>query len=116
MEIPSATWNKPFISIGHSGASAYSPPNTLKSIGLALHYGVDMVEFDVRPCRDALVLYHDDYLPHSTNGRMLISQCCNEELRRIDIGEGERIPLASEAIDLIKGKAPMNVDLKDRGI
>ncbi len=74
-----------------------------------------MIEFDVRPCRDALVLRHDNHLSHSSNGHALVSQLCYAELWRIDIGEGERIPLASEAIDLIKGKALMNVDLKDRG-
>ncbi len=107
-------WLKPFLRIGHSGAGACAPPNTLKSIALALEYGVDIVEFDVRPCRDALVLYHDDHLPHHSGNRVL-SQCCYDDLRRIDIGEGERVPLASEAIDLIKGKALMNVDLKDCG-
>ncbi len=74
-----------------------------------------MIEFDVRPCRDALVLRHDDHLPHPSNGCTLVRQLCYAELRRIDIGEGERILLASEAIDLIKGKALMNVDLKDQG-
>lgn len=115
MQNPSNVWQKPFLRIGHSGAGAYAPPNTLKSIALALEYGVDMVEFDVRPCRDVLVLYHDDHLPHPLNGRKLLSQSFYEEIRRIDVGEGERIPLASEAIDLIKCKALMNVDLKDRG-
>ncbi len=115
MPLPLQNWNKPLLRIGHSGAGAYAPPNTLISISLALTYGVDMVEFDVRPCRDALVLYHDDHLPHPSNGHRLISQSCYEEIRRIDIGQGERIPLASKAIDLIRGKALMNVDLKDRG-
>jgi glycerophosphoryl diester phosphodiesterase len=108
-------WNKLFLRIGHSGAGAHAPPNTLKSIAIALELGVDMVEFDVRPCRDALVLRHDDHLPHPSNGRALVRQLCYDEIRRIDIGDGERIPLASQAIDLIKGKALMNVDLKDRG-
>lgn len=115
MQNISDIWDLPFLRIGHAGAGAYAPPNTLKSIALALELSVDMVEFDVRPCRDALVLYHDDHLPHPSNGRVLISQCWYEEIRRIDIGEGERIPLASEVIDLIRGKALMNVDLKDRG-
>ncbi len=114
MPLPFQNWNKPLLRIGHSGAGAYAPPNTLISISLALEYDVDMVEFDVRPCRDALVLYHDDHLD-SSSGRLLIGECSYEEIRCIDVGEGERIPLASEAIDLIKGKALMNVDLKDRG-
>src|SRR5436305_9732440 len=44
--------------IGHGGASALAPANTLASFDAALDVGVDMVEFDVRACRGELVLAH----------------------------------------------------------
>lgn len=44
--------------IGHGGASALAPANTLASFDAALEVGVDMVEFDVRECRGELVLAH----------------------------------------------------------
>lgn len=44
--------------IGHGGASALAPANTLASFDVALHVGVDMVEFDVRGWRGELVLAH----------------------------------------------------------
>lgn len=44
--------------IGHGGASALAPANTLESFDAALAVGVDMVEFDVRPWRGELVLAH----------------------------------------------------------
>jgi glycerophosphoryl diester phosphodiesterase len=44
--------------IGHGGASALAPANTLASFDAALGVGVDMVEFDVRECRGDLVLAH----------------------------------------------------------
>jgi glycerophosphoryl diester phosphodiesterase len=44
--------------IGHGGASALAPANTLASFDAALTVGVDMVEFDVRGSRDGLVLAH----------------------------------------------------------
>jgi len=59
---PGGAWGKTFLRIGHGGAAGHAPANTLRSLGLALQMGVDMVEFDVRPCRDALVLLHDDKL------------------------------------------------------
>ena len=44
--------------IGHGGASALAPGNTLASFDAALEVGVDMVEFDVRAWRGQLVLAH----------------------------------------------------------
>ncbi len=44
--------------IGHGGASAVAPANTLRSFDAALAAGVDMIEFDVRSRRGDLVLVH----------------------------------------------------------
>jgi glycerophosphoryl diester phosphodiesterase len=44
--------------IGHGGASALAPANTLASFDAALEVGVDMIEFDVRARRGELVLAH----------------------------------------------------------
>jgi glycerophosphoryl diester phosphodiesterase len=44
--------------IGHGGASALAPANTLASFDAALEVGVDMVEFDVRAWRGELILAH----------------------------------------------------------
>jgi glycerophosphoryl diester phosphodiesterase len=44
--------------IGHGGASALAPANTLASFDAALEVGVDMVEFDVRAGRGELLLAH----------------------------------------------------------
>jgi glycerophosphoryl diester phosphodiesterase len=47
-----------FARIGHGGASALAPGNTLASFDAALAVGIDMVEFDVRRWRGELVLAH----------------------------------------------------------
>ncbi len=44
--------------VGHGGASALAPGNTLESFDAALSVGIDMVEFDVRQWRGELVLAH----------------------------------------------------------
>jgi glycerophosphoryl diester phosphodiesterase len=46
------------ICIGHGGASALAPANTLASFDAAREVGVDMVEFDVRAWGNDLVLAH----------------------------------------------------------
>lgn len=44
--------------IGHGGASALAPANTLASFDAAVEVGVHMVEFDVRAHRGELILAH----------------------------------------------------------
>jgi glycerophosphoryl diester phosphodiesterase len=44
--------------IGHGGASALAPANTLESFEAALEIGIEMVEFDVRAWRGELLLAH----------------------------------------------------------
>jgi len=44
--------------IGHGGASALAPANTLASFDAAREIGIDMVEFDVRAWDGELVLAH----------------------------------------------------------
>src|SRR5437660_6061748 len=59
--------------IGHGGASALAPANTLASFDAALEVGIDMIEFDVRARRGELVLAHtvfDARLP----GRVRLEQ------------------------------------------
>jgi glycerophosphoryl diester phosphodiesterase len=46
------------ICIGHGGASALAPANTLASFDAAREVGVDMVEFDVRAWNGELLLAH----------------------------------------------------------
>lgn len=107
-------WNKPFLRIGHGGASGHARANTLRSLALALEMGVDVVEFDVRPCRDALVLLHDDSLAQFGVPKLLNS-CTLAELRDLDVGPEGSIPTMAEALDLLKGRALINVDVKAAG-
>ena len=45
--------------IGHRGAAALAPENTVESLRLALELGCDLVEFDVHDLEGTLVLVHD---------------------------------------------------------
>lgn len=46
------------ILIGHGGASAIAPANTIASFDAARRAGVDMIEFDVRPRGSRLLVAH----------------------------------------------------------
>jgi glycerophosphoryl diester phosphodiesterase len=108
-----AEWNKPFLRIGHGGASAHAPANSLRSIELAVAMGVDVVEFDVRPCRDGLVLIHDESFAGPDGASRLVADC---DLADLPVpSSGDRIAALSEALDLVKGRALLNLDLKAAG-
>ncbi len=110
-----SAWDRPFLRIGHGGAAGRAPANTLRSLTLALQAGVDMVEFDVRPCQDELVLLHDDSLAKFGGHPALASTSTLAELRRLDTEPDCFIPTLAEALDLLKGRVLLNVDLKATG-
>ncbi len=103
--------------IGHRGAAGRAPENTLAALELAIEYGVDMVEFDVRRSADgALVLLHDDSVDRTTNGEGRIDELSLSVLRELDAGGGDRIPLLEEALACLSGRAGVMIELKVRGI
>lgn len=92
--------------IGHRGAAAHAPENTLAGFRAAHALDCAWVEFDARLSGDgAPVLCHDDRLERTTGKRGRISKLPLEALRRLDAGSwfaekfaGERIPTLDEAL------------------
>ncbi|MGQ9627889.1 MAG: glycerophosphodiester phosphodiesterase, partial [Anaerolineae bacterium] len=76
-----------YLRIGHRGAAAYALENSRLSIELALEMGVDMVEFDVRRCRDGLVLIHDSDLKRIIGRREKVKDMTVAKLKAL-IAEG----------------------------
>ncbi len=78
------------------------PENTLAAFRAAAEQGYG-VELDARLTRDGfVVISHDDNLMRMTGQDISIDKSDLEELKQIDIGgTKERIPLLSEALDVI---------------
>lgn len=73
--------------IGHRGAAAVAPENTLPSFRHASDVGADAVELDLHCSRDGhLVVIHDDTLQRTTNGKGDVEIRTLEELRALDAG------------------------------
>lgn len=102
--------------IGHRGAPAYEPENTLRSFAKALELGADMLEFDVNvlPSGEAVV-FHDRYLDRTTDGSGLLLHHSFRELRRLDAGVGQQIPTLQEVLDLVDHRVPVIIELKSLG-
>jgi glycerophosphoryl diester phosphodiesterase len=104
------------IIMGHRGAPALEPENTLLSIGRAMEIGVDAVEIDVRLSKDKeIVVIHDSTVDRTTNGIGPVSTHTLEEMKKLDAGKGETIPTLQEVIDLIGNKVRIVVELKQEG-
>lgn len=114
MEWPEA-WGKPCLRIGHAGAGHYAPHNSLESLALGLQMGADAIEFDVQACQDGLVLLHDEDMAQFEGGQGAVAGATLQELRALKTRDGARVATLDEALDLIKGRALMNVDLKGAG-
>jgi glycerophosphoryl diester phosphodiesterase len=103
------------IRVGHRGAAAHAPGNSRASFERALAIGVDMIEVDVRRCRDGdLVLAHDATLP-GPRGDVVVAEASLSDLRALDLGGGERTLTLPEAIDLLRGRCALMIDLKGEG-
>ncbi|HLD46697.1 MAG TPA: glycerophosphodiester phosphodiesterase family protein [Desulfobaccales bacterium] len=99
--------------MGHRGAPADEPENTLRSFARALAVGVAAVELDVQLTRDGrLAVIHDETLDRTTNGRGPVQDFTLAELQRLDAGRGEPVPSLEEVFDLVQGKADLVVELK----
>lgn len=89
------------IIIGHRGAAAHAPENTLASIREAAAQGVTIVEFDATISGDyppQAIIIHDDTLDRTTNGTGAVDKMPFTALRQLDAGDGERIPTLQEII------------------
>jgi len=72
--------------IGHRGASAVAPENTLAAFARALKDGADGIEFDVRLSRDRVaVVIHDASLKRTGQIDRLVGELTVAELQHCDV-------------------------------
>lgn len=73
--------------IAHRGAPRLAPENTLASLHAAKQKGAQWTEFDVTLTSDNIpVIFHDDTLERTTNGRGPIAQKSLSALSELDAG------------------------------
>src|SRR5437764_11199960 len=85
----------------------------MRSFRSAIAAGCDLIECDVHLSSDGrLVVIHDHTLDRTTNGSGLVKDLTATELRKLDAGDGEKIPLLQEVIELALGKVGLVIELK----
>ena len=105
--------------LGHRGASAVAPENTLAACRAAADLGADGVEVDVRRCADGrLPLIHDDRVDRTTDGEGVVGELPWSTLAALDAGQGERIPLLDDLLAFATARPGffLNLELKLPGV
>lgn len=101
-----------FLTVGHRGVMGVEPENTLRSFARAEREGLDQIELDLHLSKDgALVVMHDDEVDRTTDGTGRIGDLTLDELRELDAGRGERVPVFEEVLDAVTG--PVQAEIKD---
>jgi len=109
------------LNIGHRGASAAAPQNTLAAFRKAIELGADGVELDAQlSAEGGVVVIHDFVVETTTDGAGRVADKTLAELKALDAGSrfssefaGERIPTLAQVFETIEDKLLVNVELKD---
>ncbi len=108
------------LNIAHRGGAGLAPENTIACFKQGILYA-DMIEFDVQPTVDHLLLiFHDrENIERTSNGHGKISELSFEYLRSLDAGswfnsqfQGEKIPTLSEVLTFLPSSILINLELK----
>lgn len=105
----------------HRAGTIWAPENTLAGISLCLRNGVTGIEVDVRRCATGeLFLRHDLYLESTTDGTGSIARTSYRDMRRLRArargsqrSGNQSVPLLTEALELIAGRAVLNIEVKN---
>ncbi len=107
----------------HRGLSATCPENTLPAFGAALALGVHEIELDLWPSRDGVpVVCHDPRVDRTSDGRGAIADLTWAEIATLDAGgwfgerwRGVHMPRFEQVLDMVDGRAVLNIHIKDAG-
>lgn len=100
--------------IGHRGAAALAPENTLTGFAVAAAAGAGWVEFDVRLTADMVpVLLHDRSLTRTTGLARDLGDVAFADLAGLDAGDGAPPPSLAAALVRLQGLGlGANIELK----
>ncbi len=113
-----AGWPCPMI-LGHRGASAWAPENTLAAFRLAVSQGADGFELDTRLTADNIpIVLHDPTLDRTTSGKGPVRRASLAELGGLDAGSGfspeyknEPLPALEQVFSELGQLTHINVEL-----
>lgn len=108
------------ITSGHRGGVGPGyPENAIETFAHTLSQAPMLVEVDVRATKDGeLVLMHDETLERTTTGKGKVSEHTLADILKLNLVDPSgkvtpyRVPTLAEAIDAVRGRGIMAIDLK----
>jgi len=108
-----SAWGARPLVVGHRGASARAPENSVEAFARARADGADGVELDVLCCATGeVIVFHDDDLARLGGRPDRIDTLSLADLRRVRLASGARIPTLEEAFEACGPELLVNVELK----
>lgn len=108
--------------LGHRGASADHPENTIEAFLGAMEQGADGVELDVMRCGSGeLVVCHDERLDRLAGLELEVARERWGRLKTVDVGSRlgfrpARLALLEDVVDALPSRAFFNIELKVKGL
>lgn len=110
--------------LGHRGAAAEAPANTLPAFRRAMEAGAHGVELDVHLSRDGqVVVIHDETVDSVTGISGRVGEMTLAEIQQLDAGSyfgaefaGAHIPTLDEALDAVGREGIVNIELKGTSV
>ena len=103
--------------IGHRGASALEPENSIAAFRRAGLDGADGVELDVLRCASGEVMvFHDDDLARLGARPERVAELSLTQLRAVRLTSGAAIPTLEEVLEACGPRLLVNVELKAMGV
>ncbi len=113
--LPQAFLTVPLAHRGLHDLTAGRPENSLAAARAAIGAGYG-IELDIRASGDhRAMVFHDHDMRRLTGRPGDIGGCSRAELRRVGlIGNGEPVPTLEAFLDLVAGRVPLLIEIKDR--
>ncbi|NLE38703.1 MAG: hypothetical protein GX621_11820, partial [Pirellulaceae bacterium] len=107
----------------HRGSALVAPENTMAALEQAIQDGADYAEIDVQQTSDGIVvLFHDTDLRRVAGVDKRTWEISYDEMKRLDIGSwfsdefsDQRVVTLAEAMDAVRGRLKLNIELKING-
>ena len=101
------------IPVAHRGLHTSAPENSMRAFEAAIEAGY-AIETDVRLTKDgALVIFHDDGLLRMTGVNKKVIDCTAKELSEMRLNGTDEIPLFSDFLKTLAGRAPLLLEIKN---
>src|SRR5208283_3708941 len=99
--------------LGHRGYRARFPENTLLAFREAFRAGADGIECDLQKTADGrFVIIHDPGTERVCGARLVVGRSSLDNLRTLDCGSGELIPLLEELLQSLPAEGYLDLELK----